>query len=37
MNKLELAGFTNLINEIKPKEETISEYLDKCIEEAEKN
>lgn len=37
MNKLELAGFINLIDEIKESEETItiSEFFDNCINKAE--
>lgn len=37
MNKLELSGFINLINEIKEFEETItiSEFFDRCINKAE--
>ncbi len=37
MNKLELLGFINLINEIKESEKTItiSEFFDNCINKAE--
>lgn len=37
MNKLELSGFINLINEIKESEKTItiSEFFDNCINKAE--
>lgn len=37
MNKLELSGFINLINEIKESEKTItiSEFFDRCINKAE--
>lgn len=37
MNKLELSGFINLINELKESEKTItiSEFFDRCINKAE--